>query len=207
MRVSQSHDEFCNHLKEQVAFLRNSSKSYDDGFFGEAKRLATVIRTLVHDTKNSKALLSSLGIKLALHYYDQCSSFLISGAVAFVGVGMTFTPKGLRYVANLREPKVTSEFAKWWGGIVIKQGAAIYSRRDIVLAVAEMDGGAHVDPSLKAQYATLSRVYTDVWSVRVGNNIGTVENGPQLPVVRQCAFELYLTLSRQVPSLLGISLD
>jgi hypothetical protein len=206
MRVPQSHDDFCRHLKDQVAFLRNSCKSYDAGFFGEARRLATVIRVLLHDTKKSTSLLESLGIKQALHYYDRYAGRESSGKI-FFGVGVTFTPKGLKYIASLNEPKLTSEFSTWWDGIAIKQGTTIHRRCDIILAIADMDGGAHVDPGLEAQYSKLSREYASIWHVQIGQNIGTVENGPELPIVRQCAFDLELTLSRQVPALLGIDLD
>jgi hypothetical protein len=206
MRIAQSHDDFCSHLKEQVAFLRISSNSYDAGFFGEAKRLATVIRILLHDTKYSTSLLESLGIKQSLQYYDRYAGRDVSSTI-FVGVGITFTSRGLKYVATLNEPKATSEFCTWWDGIAIKQGSTIHRRCDIILAVADMDGGAHVDPGLEVQYAKLSREYTSVWHVQVGQNVGTVENGPELPIVRQCAFELELTLKRQVPGLLGIHLD
>jgi hypothetical protein len=41
-------DEPVSHLREQLEFLRRSAEAYDDGAEGEAKRLATVIRVLVH---------------------------------------------------------------------------------------------------------------------------------------------------------------
>lgn len=206
-RIPQSNAELCEHLKEQVSFLRRSAASYDDGFFGEAKRLAVVMRVLLHDTAKSTALLSLLQIKSRLRYYDRYAGRDLSRAVSFYGVGMEPTPGGLRYSASLTEPQATSEFSVWWGGVAIKQGGKVYRRSDIILAVANMDGGAHVDPTLEAQYAPLSRQYATAWSVQVGDSIGTIENGPQLPVVRQCAYELELTIIRQVPQLLGIVFD
>jgi hypothetical protein len=205
MGTPQSRDEFCTHLKEQLSFLRASSSSYDQGIFGEAKRLAATIRILVHDTQHSVSLLTSLGIKETLRYYDRYAGRNNSTPTVFFGVVMRSTEAGLRYVASLAEPKATSDFATWWSGIAIKQKDVVHTRKDIILSVADMDGGAHVDPALDAKYAKLSRDFASAWTVRVGDDIGTVENGPELPIVRQCACELELTLVRQVPSLLGIT--
>jgi len=49
-RGSHTKAELLDYLREQITFLRNSIDSYDKGFEGEAKRLATTIRVLVHDT-------------------------------------------------------------------------------------------------------------------------------------------------------------
>jgi hypothetical protein len=46
----QTQDELLAHLKEQITFMKESAISYDNGFESEGKRLAVVIRVLVHDT-------------------------------------------------------------------------------------------------------------------------------------------------------------
>ena len=56
-------DDLRNHLIEQIALLKASSNSFNNGFEGEAKRLAIVVRTLVHDTDNSTSLLKPLNKK------------------------------------------------------------------------------------------------------------------------------------------------
>lgn len=61
--TSQNQDALLNHLKEQIFFLQASSSSYDRGFMSEAKRLAVVIRVLVHDTPKSQSLLSQMDKK------------------------------------------------------------------------------------------------------------------------------------------------
>jgi len=61
--MRQSEDDLVSHLIEQLAFIRISSVSYDNGFFGESKRLANTITTLVHDTAQSTSLLSQIGKK------------------------------------------------------------------------------------------------------------------------------------------------
>jgi hypothetical protein len=69
-RVTLSKDDFINALHEQVDFLRTSIALYDGGKEIEAKRLAVTLRTLLHDTKNSRALLTSLGIKKRLNFWE-----------------------------------------------------------------------------------------------------------------------------------------
>ena len=59
----QSQAELSQHLQEQLEFLQASAGAYDQGFEGEAKRLAVSIRVLVHDTSNSNSLLGQLGQK------------------------------------------------------------------------------------------------------------------------------------------------
>lgn len=69
-----------------------------------------------------------------------------------------------------------------------------FSRRDIVLAVANQDGGAHVDPELDEDYAALSKDNTLGWHFSVG---GTETEFPDNPVpasIRQIAHEVLVTL-------------
>jgi hypothetical protein len=54
IKVKQTEEELKSHLKEQISFLRNSAKSYDEGQISEAKRMAGQIRILLHDSENSK---------------------------------------------------------------------------------------------------------------------------------------------------------
>ena len=61
--VKQSKVDLEDHLREQISFLRASADSYDSGFKGEAKRLAVIIRVLLHDTHKSTSLMTLLGIK------------------------------------------------------------------------------------------------------------------------------------------------
>ncbi|PKM42871.1 MAG: hypothetical protein CVV03_09425 [Firmicutes bacterium HGW-Firmicutes-8] len=49
--------ELEEHLREQLEFLELSAESYDRGKDGEAKRLASTIRVLVHETRSSHSLL------------------------------------------------------------------------------------------------------------------------------------------------------
>ncbi|SHJ92052.1 hypothetical protein SAMN04487911_1589 [Arenibacter nanhaiticus] len=62
-KVELKYEDLEDHLKEQIEFLNTSCDLFDDGKFAEAKRIATIIRVLFHDTRHSKSLLGQLGRK------------------------------------------------------------------------------------------------------------------------------------------------
>jgi hypothetical protein len=203
-RVPQSRQDLIAALREQLAFLEASGESFDAGNEGEAKRLAVVLRVLLHDTANSHSLLGTLGIKDTLRYW-QVMGTAPENAMGFMGLSMGFTEKGMRYKPTLRGPKQLVPFAEWWNARVLYIPAEQLevSRKSAILALANTDGGAHVDPTLDASYAALSRNNSFGWEVSLGDgSAGVVENSPALPLVRSAAHELRSTLMEQLPKLL-----
>ena len=63
MKYRQSTMELKNHWGEQLRFLRNSAREYDKGNESEAKRMATNLRILFHETNKSHSLLRQLNSK------------------------------------------------------------------------------------------------------------------------------------------------
>lgn len=55
-------ERLAPNLAMQMEFLRRSCQSYDDGFEGEACRLAVTLRVLLHNTDQSAALLTQAGM-------------------------------------------------------------------------------------------------------------------------------------------------
>lgn len=200
MRIAQQRDELLRHLHEQLRFLEASARAYDAGFEGEGKRLAVVLRVLLHDTKSSQSLLGTLGVKQSLLFQDVVGP-VPDNALVFAGLSMGFTAAGVRYFPRLDAPKQRIPFDPWWNGLVLlQQNAGVhFTRRDAVLALANADGGAHVDPSLDAQYAALSRYNAFGWQVWRGVDAGIVENSPVLPIARQVAHEIAGTIREQLP--------
>ena len=204
MRIPQPRDELLQHLREQLRFLEASARSYDAGFEGESKRLAVVVRVLVHDTSKSKSLLGTLGIKDAIQFHDGVGA-APPGAIIFAGLRMGFTLQGFRYYPKLEAPIRSVSFAEWWEGpILVQKPAGIScSRRDAILALANTDGGAHVDSALDATYSALSRHNAFGWEVWRGGEKGIVENSPALPITHQVAHEIAGSLEEQLGTLLG----
>lgn len=224
MTKPQTKTDLDRHLREQVRFLERSADAFDSGDESESKRLATHIRLLVHDTSNSHSLLGLLELKHTLRYedttirkvelppgYDQ----LPPGAVVLhSGIAVTQLssgPNGVRFVAPLDElspervgPPV--KFEEWWEPEIIRDTRGNpFSRKTLVLALANQDGGAHVDPQLGDAYAALTKENSlGRW--------GSDAEGAQRPLdnlalasVRQVAHELEKTLKKQVPQILGLN--
>src|SRR5689334_22592559 len=63
-----SQADLSGQLQDHITFIRASCGLYDSGYGGEAKRIATSIRVLVHDTAASHSLLEQLGYKQTLQF-------------------------------------------------------------------------------------------------------------------------------------------
>jgi hypothetical protein len=60
-KIKQKKEELLNHLLEQYNFLISSCRIFDEeGKLSEAKRIAQVLRVLLHQTNSSHALFEQL---------------------------------------------------------------------------------------------------------------------------------------------------
>lgn len=208
----QSQDDLRQHLREQLEFLRASGEAFDAGRQAEAKRLATHIRILVHDTSKSVSLLQQLVQKERLRYVDTSHPPEPPGQIridaGLATVEMSFGPEGTtRYRAPLgdRERQPPKRFEMWWTITVLKDMKGNgFSRRDLVLALAHLDGGAHVDPELEAAYSELSRSNSIGFTFFDGGGNLLLVESPALANVRQIAWELQTTIEEQLAELLRV---
>lgn len=201
MKVRQTEEELKSHLKEQIQFLLRSAQSYDEGFLSEAKRLSVVIRVLLHDTQSSTSLLTLLKKKDML-FYDTALDYDPSNlAPTMALIMMRLGPDGAAYVPPLddgppeRYLKGKIPFEKWWNKIVLvdTKGNKL-TRKDLVLAVSNKDGGAHVDPVLDQAYADLTRFKSLGW-VFVSNGVEKdFSTRPELASIRQITHEVLKSL-------------
>lgn len=211
-KIQQTEDELLGHLADQIRFLISSSNSYDNGFLGEAKRLAGVVRILLHDTKSSTSLLTQLG-KKDIGFYDTASDYDPRNVLTHWGlliIRLT-TGIGAEYVAPLdnlppsrvREGKAS--FNEWWNKIVFKDSTGnIFTRWDLIKTLANKEGGAHVDPNLNEAYVNLSKYNSLGWKSMAGRGgikIETEMGNPVLPSMRQIAHEVIKTLRDEFPNL------
>ncbi len=205
-KYSVSGEELLVHLGDQIHFLINSAVSYDTGFEGEAKRLATVVRVLVHDTTRSSALLTQLN-KMNILFYDSASIFRPENLLPSNCLTMTRLSKqegeNMKgdYVAPLNNgsPSRSNEkkvgFGKWWNRNTVFKDIKgnLFNRRDLILALANKEGGAHVDPKLDQAYANLTRFNSLAWKVYTKDDKKDMGN-PVPPAIRQIAHEVIKTL-------------
>lgn len=158
-KINQTKEELENHLQEQLNFLKKSAESFDEGFLEEAKRMSVVIRTLVHDTRNSTSLLKQLNKKDVL-FLDTANPYNPNNIISqFCLLSLKITHSGANFSALLDTQEIKKlEFSKWWNKIIIadKHGQTI-TRRELILTLANQDGGAHIDPKLDEKYANLFR--------------------------------------------------
>jgi hypothetical protein len=200
----QSKKELQQHLEDTLQALELSANAFDNGFQGEAKRLAAAIRVLVHDTPSSKSLLGQLGQK-TIPFYDTSIPRHPKTIMTYSGLtAMSITPQGATQVAPLdhfpsdcRSQWVS--FDEWWNRVIfVDQKGNETTRKDLILAVANKDGGAHVDPVLGENYANLSRRNSLAW--RFSGARGDVPlEGPEKAAVRQIAHEVLKSLNPAMP--------
>jgi hypothetical protein len=211
-KIPISDKDFKKHLKEQFDFLLRSAKSYDEGYSSEAKRIATTLRVLLHNTKSSESLLTHLG-KRRIKFYNGAEDYDSGLAPKVKLVSLNLRGEGTHindahYKAQLdnwppsgNKIKKT-EFLQWWNQIVIDDlKGNRFSRRDLVLAVANQDGGAHVDPELDAAYADLTKFNSLGWTLISNNCEKPFSIGAELATIRQICHEVLKTLEDEFPEL------
>lgn len=156
-------------LKKQIKFLQTSCSGFDMGDWDEAIRIATCIRVLLHDTKNSTSILKQLNAKninlFSTRAVDTKSSsklgmqFCCGFAMGIIQVGpgthSSYGPDLSDYVSN---SSILLPFEEWWDQQVVWPISPEYqlTRKCIILTASDKDGGAHVDEKLPEKYQKLS---------------------------------------------------
>ena len=204
--VQKTPDDLKRALVEQLGFLRGSGAAFDAGMEAEAKRIAVAVRVLVHNTNRSQALLHLLGVLDEWTFLDSVGPVDDRNLVAdprLVMMRMTSLGDGRaegHYVPHLGDmpagPGWAVDFKRWWNMPITKDSTrSDFSRADFVLALANQEGGAHVDPRSQSRIDRLARAETIGWAI--GNADGTdhgFENDPLLPSVRQIGYEIEQTI-------------
>jgi hypothetical protein len=191
---------FDDHIRLMAALC----ECYDGGHDIVALSIATAIRVLVHDTVSSTSLLTHLGIKsaqyLSTNFKDPMHRVHL-GLVRRINVGVNDGVGGQAkywplcdesYFPTPREHFKLLVFDDWWGECIFENSRSCLSRRDLVLAVANKDGGAHFDVEVEERYDDFRKSWSGGSSLigrRSGRERG-YDNVPIHPAVRQIAYEL-----------------
>lgn len=202
-KIQQTQAELEAHLKEQLHFLEVSAESFDKGDTSEAKRMAVSLRSLLHDTSQSQSLLKLLGIKDTTVFFDSSSDENAIGP--YTGLVLkSVGPKGGGYVPPLDDfpPTHISKqvpFDEYWDKDIFIDGKGNrFSRRKLILAIANKDGGAHIDPELDKEYAELTKENSLGWIYGNDMESGPLENASPA-AVRQITHEVLKTLIPNYP--------
>jgi len=221
------HEQLAEALQIQMKALDSSCRAFDSGDPWESLRLAVTVRVLVHDTKASHSLLGQLGVKEQLLFPDGSRHASFRGLPPIGPSEVTSIP-GLAMMADYGDhtarvpaflagglPPHELEFEDWWKLLAIKDTQDnLLSRRQMVLQLANKDGGAHVDLQVDAGYNAIHRGASMGWNPATGQlalrSDGTTDAGSSTPehspipgCMRQVAAEVRVTVRRHCAHLLG----
>jgi hypothetical protein len=195
-KIPQSQEELQSQLQEQISFLKSSTKLFDEGNIAEAKRLATTVRVLFHESKTSIPLLKQLNM-LGGKFLSTNIPFSPTNLLSHGGlVAIQASHDDVIPVALLDDSPVKQNlsFTDWWSEVVFKdQKKNEFSRKDLIYFLANQDGGAHVDPEIGKKYSDLSRKNSLMWS-KVRDNVEESLHHVELVAIRQIAHEVLKSL-------------
>jgi|SRR5689334_862928 len=152
-------------LEEQIGLLQSSLDAYYRGSLSEALRIATLLRVLVHESGSSKPLLKQLRSDyLSLPILDKKDpgENPQQENVVCLKVGLRIGPgpvvsSAVDLSAPFLEP---TTLGRWWNNQIImfpsQSGKLMnYSRKRVILILANKEGGAHLDPEPDPDYVKL----------------------------------------------------
>ncbi len=201
-RTGRTKADLLEELQGQVHLLEHACRSYDGGLTIIGKHIALSLRVLLHNHGQSKALLSQLGLreKRFLSTANELNPRNVASETPLCVVhissnGAVIQP--LCLCAGMTLHYDWQRFEEWWNAPVIKdQKGGKFTRRELVLNVADTDGGAHVDPELEEAYMKLSRKNSLGWFFYAGDTTNALP-APVLPSIRQIAHEVLVTIKKK----------
>ncbi|RDU97858.1 hypothetical protein [Trinickia dinghuensis] len=206
-KSARSKEDLLVALSEQIELLKLGCRNFDSGNEIEAKNIAVRLRVLLHQTKQSHALLEQLGVRNGyfvntahrLRPENRGSDFALTSVLLDSMSGAKYVPLLTSRVGSVRPSKRV--FSDWWNTPVIKdQRGNTFCRRDLVLAVSNQDGGAHIDPTIDEAYRRLTRENSLLVFFSTGPGTAYAMGNPVLASIRQIAYEVGETLRTKTPS-------
>lgn len=164
----------------------------------------------MHHTKSSKSLLTQLKVQDKLDFLDTASAINPNNLLPTPGLlllRMETKQDGTsetRYVPPLGmarpHPPRQRGFPGWWTDPVLKTDA-VWTRKQLILSLANQEGGAHVDPDLNNKFENLVTNNGLGWTTVTDlarDPVGVPALGnPVAGAVRQIAYELEASLEAQ----------
>jgi hypothetical protein len=195
-------------MHEWATRFAKFTEGYDGGEEFHAKDLANHLRQILSNKHN---VLSALDINRESFQYQSTppnnATFRLArsagSAVWIPGEGTkeietSYHPTFHMFKGNWnREP-----YKDWWEGAIDVGIVPPFTRKEIVMTVAEKDGGAHVDPTLPRAYADMRRQKDLGIEISTSDKKASPERGRQYAIIRQITYEVQLTLNREIPTYL-----
>ncbi|MFC1687087.1 hypothetical protein ACFL0L_00725 [Patescibacteria group bacterium] len=195
--VNRTSGDLKKELVDQLELLKKLVELYDKGTIVAAKSIATTIRVLVHDTTNSRSLAGQLDMK-KLPFFDTIAFLRVPSGPNIIRAG-SFA--GLLYRSNKgptpmldRIPRGEAKyvpFSHFWNRVVFTDNYSVnFTRSDVILDLANKDGGAHVDPKLDEKYINIARKNSMGWFRSSDGKSWFAEEGVIYATVRQIGHEI-----------------
>ncbi|MFA5061965.1 MAG: hypothetical protein WC526_02375 [Patescibacteria group bacterium] len=206
-RIAQKSDDILKIFEQKLKSMQGHCNKYDQGERDYARYLALDLRILLHDSKFSYSVLGQIG-KKDTNFFDTSYSppdkVLISPFCSLYGVPAGgANPSYVPWLdQNPNDSRRLVPFSEWWNQIVIKDGySKEFTRKDLILFVADQGGGAHVDPLLDEAYAKLAHENSLGWTSYDNQNPRSPVGDADLAAIRQITHEVLKTLIPNYPSL------
>jgi len=203
-RKARSKGDLEQELRNQLALLKHACDAFDNGFTHIGKHIALTLRVLLYHHGQSQALLRQLGL-LDKRFLDSAGDIDRRNELSEWRLCVfRLRSDGGNFLAKCLSGGDTNSlrwlsFENWWNNPVIKDKQhRFFNRRELVLNVADTDGGAHVDSELEEAYMALSRENSLGWNFFDGEK-STPFIGPELQCMRQIAHEVLETIKKKAP--------
>ncbi|MBV9484623.1 MAG: hypothetical protein JO246_01045 [Frankiaceae bacterium] len=169
-RTPRSREDLERALGHQYELLVDDCAAFDAGKRYRSRTLAVSARVLVHTTMSSRSLLDQLNLIRGIRFVDTrlnpepgvlilseqglaCNRITMTATASTSTASSSWDAVGDGHAGRVNPPM---PFRDWWNDKVIEASKGDWwSRGRLVLAMANTDGGAHVDPALDPEYVAL----------------------------------------------------
>ena len=165
-------------LKRSLYELINAATRYDKGDFDAVLAASTQLRLLFYDKNDSSSLSKLLNLQVNHNFY----SYFTPEPNAVVDYGQLFFARFLDQSPLLQQAGYQDvyifhlgkadryhklNFQDWWNEVIFKFDHDQLTRKDIVLAAANSDGGAHYDPKIRGKYQKYYNIRNGLSSIKM----------------------------------------
>lgn len=183
-------------LQTQLRLIDNSCRNYDAGSHEAALHIAVALRVLIHEkAPNSHSLLDQLALRNSVKLLStfpklepepKAANGVLTETFMFgVGIGpFGFTP----HLGNSPDRNYLS--VEEWLNEIVHVVRQRFSRRDIIMAAADQDGGAHVDPNPKNETILLRASVGTLTTITSHGTQRRELTNPHYSLIRQFGFEI-----------------
>lgn len=197
----RTRSEILAELETILMFMKTNMDLMASGKREFFKQLATNIRVVCHQTRNSHSVLNQLEIQDKIQMISSSHEYSQTNLIPHTGLlTQTVTSNGAFY-----NPKRGSDdfhlvtFNQWWDEEIIlsNKNKETWTRKSVVLHVADKEGGAHLDQGIPAEFHDVSYKNGLGWKFFKGSkSSGTDLENPIPATLWQIGFEIAMSIER-----------